>query len=158
MQAKFYFQNEDAPKPNKPNHIGVTAILINDGKMLFERRSDCERWSLIGGGLKINETLKECFVREVAEEIGLELQAPENFVIYDDPSRIVKYPDGNVLRIITAVFVKYINVDENALRVSGESLELRFFNFDEIKTHDIVETHRHIVEDFLDGKINTRNT
>ncbi len=154
MQAKFYYQDKNAPKPNKPNHIGVTAILINDGKILFEKRSDCARWSLIGGGLNINETLQECFAREVFEETGLEVQA-ENFAIYDDPSRIVEYPDGNVLRIITAVFVKDIDIDEKALRVSRESIELRFFSFDEIKTVDIVETHRHIVEDFLDEKIHT---
>ena len=83
MQAKFYYQDKNAPKPNKPNHIGVTAILINDGKILFEKRSDCARWSLIGGGLNINETLQECFAREVFEETGLEVQAPENFAIYD---------------------------------------------------------------------------
>lgn len=129
MQAKFYYQDKNAPKPNKPNHIGVTAILINDGKILFEKRSDCARWSLIGGGLNINETLQECFAREVFEETGLEVQA-ENFAIYDDPSRIVEYPDGNVLRIITAVFVKDIDIDEKALRVSRESIELRFFSFD----------------------------
>lgn len=155
MQAKFYYQDKNAPKPNKPNHIGVTAILINDGKILFEKRSDCASWSLIGGGLNINETLQECFAREVFEETGLEVQAPENFAIYDDPSRIVEYPDGNVLRIITAVFVKDIDIDEKALRVSRESIELRLFSFDEIKTVDIVETHRHIVEDFLDEKIHT---
>ena len=153
MQAKFYYQDNDAPKPNKPNHIGVTAILISGGKILFEKRSDCARWSLIGGGLKVDETLKECFLREVAEETGLELQAPENFAIYDDPSRIVAYPDGNVLRIITAVFVKDISIDEVELRVSDESFELKFFDIDEIKTLDIVETHRHIVNDFADGKL-----
>ncbi|MDE5910942.1 MAG: NUDIX domain-containing protein [Clostridia bacterium] len=153
MQAKFYYQDKNAPKPNKPNHIGVTAILINDGRILFEKRSDCARWSLIGGGLKVNETLKECFSREIVEETGLELQAPSSFAIYDDPSRIVAYPDGNVLRIITAVFVKDINIDEVELRASNESFELRFFDFDDIKSLDIVETHRHIVNDFLDGKL-----
>ena len=152
MQAKFYYKNPNAPKPNKPNHIGMTAILINKGKILFERRSDCARWSLIGGGLKVDETLKECFSREIREETGLELQAPKSFTIYDDPTRIVEYPDGNVLRIITAVFVKEIDIEEE-LKVSHESMELKFFDVDDIKTLDIVETHKHIVNDFLDGKI-----
>ncbi len=153
MQAKFYYQNPKAPKPNKPNHIGITAILVNNGKILFERRSDCARWSLIGGGLEADETLRECFSREIKEEIGLELQVPNRFIIYDDPTRIVQYPDGNVLRIITALFVKNIDIDEDGLKVSQESLELKFFNLDEIKTLDIVETHRHIVNDYIDGKI-----
>ena len=153
MQAKFYYQDKNAPKPNKPNHIGMTAILTKGEKILFERRSDCARWSLIGGGLKVDETLKECFSREVEEETGIRLQAPDTYVVYDDPTRIVQYPDGNVLRIITAVFIKDIEVEEKALKVSQESIELRFFNFDEIRALDIVETHRHIVEDYLDGKI-----
>ena len=153
MQAKFYYQNPNAPKPNKPNHIGMTAILINKGKILFERRTDCARGALIGGGLKVDETLKECFSREIKEETGLELQAPNEYVIYDDPTRIVEYPDGNVLRIITAVFVKEIDIDVEELEVSHESMELKFFDIDDIKTLDIVETHKHIVEDFLNGKL-----
>ena len=153
MQAKFYYQDKNAPKPNKPNHIGITAILTKGDKVLFERRSDCARWSLIGGGLKVDETLRECFSREIREETGIELQAPNTYVIYDDPSRIVQYPDGNVLRIITAVFIKETDVDENALKASQESIELKFFDLDEIKSLDIVETHKHIVNDYLDGKI-----
>ena len=153
MQAKFYFRNQNAPKPNKPNHIGMAAILINKGKILLERRSDCARWSLIGGGLKVDETLKECFSREIKEETGLELQAPDSFIIYDDPTRIAEYPDGNVLRIITALFIKAVDIDEEKLIVSQESMELKFFDIDELELLDIVETHKHIVNDFLDGKI-----
>ena len=153
MQAKFYYQDKNAPKPNKPNHVGMTAILTKGDKILFERRSDCARWSLIGGGLKVDETLKECFSREIKEEIGIELQAPDSYIIYDDPTRIVQYPDGNVLRIITAVFIKGIDVDEDRLKISHESLELKFFDFDEIKSLDIVETHKHIVDDYLAKKL-----
>lgn len=153
MQAKFYYRDKNAPKPNKPNHVGMTAILTSGNKVLFERRSDCARWSLIGGGLKVDETLRECFSREIKEETGLKLQAPDRYIVYDDPTRIVQYPDGNVLRIITAVFIKDIDADEKELKVSRESFELKFFNFDEIKSLDIVETHKHIVDDYLDGKL-----
>ncbi len=36
IEAKFYYKNENAPKPNKPNHIGVCAIIKYKNKILLE--------------------------------------------------------------------------------------------------------------------------
>ncbi len=52
-EAKFYYKNADAPKPNKPTHIGVSAIIRDTNRILLERRTDSNRWSLIGGGLQM---------------------------------------------------------------------------------------------------------
>lgn len=103
--AKFYYKSPDAPKPNKPTHIGAAAIVRDGDRVLLERRCDSDRWSLIGGGLKVSESLEECLAREVIEETGLEIKTIEMFEIFSDPSRIVSYPDGNVLRIVTVAYV-----------------------------------------------------
>ncbi|MFX0547873.1 NUDIX domain-containing protein [Hathewaya histolytica] len=70
-EAKFYYKDNNAPKPNKPIHIGTCSIIRYNGKVLFEKRTDSDRWALIGGGLKINESLEQCIIREVREETGL---------------------------------------------------------------------------------------
>ena len=149
MKAKFYYKSNYAPTPNKPNHIGTTAIIMNcDGKILFEKRSDSNRWALIGCGLKIDETLEDCCKREILEETGLNVINLQQYRIYDDPSRIVEYPDGNILRIITVVYTA--KVDNNLeLTISNESNDLRFFTLPEILNLDVVETHRHIIDDFI---------
>ena len=152
MNAKFYYKSSNAPTPSKPNHIGTTAIIINDKhEILLERRSESNRWGLIGGGLKINESLKEGCCREVFEETGIVTLDPIQYKIFDDPTRIVAYPDGNILRIITVAFLIYANNDVELVS-SEESNELKFFTPTEISDLDIVETHRHILEDFIFDK------
>ena len=149
MNAKFYYKSNFAPTPNKPNHIGTTAIIMNeDRKILFEKRSDSDRWALIGGGLKINETLEACCKREILEETGLNICNLQQYRIYDDPTRIVEYPDGNILRIITVVYTAIVKNDIE-LVISKESNELKFFSIPEISNLDVVETHRHIIDDFI---------
>ena len=152
MQAKFYYESKNAPKPNRPNHIGTTAIIVNaKDEILFEKRSDSNRWALIGGGLKIDETLEQCCRREVLEETGLTVGELKRYKIYDAPSRIVAYPDGNIVRIITVVYLIKVDGDEK-LTVSDESNELRYFSFEDVSSLDVVETHRHIIDDFINDK------
>lgn len=146
--AKFYYRVEH-PQANKPNHIGVCAVMINcKGEILLERRADSGKWGLIGGGLNIDETLDECLAREVFEETGLRIANAQRYRIYDDPSRIIEYPDGNILRIITQCYIVRINGDCN-IRLSEESTQLKFFAINELSQVDIVATHKHIIEDFI---------
>ncbi len=70
-EAKFYYRDSNAPKPNKPIHIGTCAIIKYNGKVLLEKRTDSDRWALIGGGLEIDDSLEQCIIREVNEETGL---------------------------------------------------------------------------------------
>ena len=148
MKAQFFYKNPNAPKPNKPNHIGVAAIIKNGNKVLLEKRADCGRWALIGGGPKADETLKECLKREIFEETGLELFDFKFIDILDDPSRIAQYPDGNILRTVTVLYSAELAAIPE-LVVSSESTELKFFSVDGLHNLDIVETHKHIVDDYV---------
>lgn len=58
-----------------PRHvIGVAAVVIDDeGRVLTVRRREPDRWELPGGALELGETLHEGLVREVREEIGLDV-------------------------------------------------------------------------------------
>ena len=147
-QASFYYKNPDAPTPNKPNHIGATILIHYDGKVLLESRKDSDRWAFIGGGLLLNETLLECAKREAFEETGIVL-ADEDIEfgkLYDDPSIIISYPDGNIIRNMMAVYTTTLK-EMPDLVCSEESRELRFFSKEELKSIRIVETHTPILED-----------
>ncbi len=149
-QAKFYFQNPNAPKPNTPNHIGATIMINYDGKVLLESRKDSDRWAFIGGGLLINETLLECAKRETFEETGIVLldEDIEFCKMYDDPSIIISYPDGNIIRNMMAVYKTTLKESPD-LVCSEESRELRFFSKEELKSVNLVETHIPILEDYF---------
>lgn len=149
-EAKFYYRDSNAPKPNRPIHVGACAIIKYNGKILLEKRTDCNRWALIGGGLEISESLEHCIIREVAEETGIKIEEKSlHFLkIYSDPSRIAEYPDGNILRMITAAYLIELN-EKHLLVCSEESHELKYFNPKELKELNIAETHRHIIDDYL---------
>lgn len=148
--ASFYYKNDKAPKPNKPNHIGTTILIYCKDKVLMESRRDSDRWAFIGGGLFIDETLSDCVKRETLEETGIELQEKniEFCKIYDDPSLIISYPDGNIIRSLMVLY-KVTLENEPELVCSEESKEIRFFSKEELKTLNVVETHIPIVEDYF---------
>ena len=54
------------------NCAGV--VIEKDGRILFQRRSDNNRWGLIGGLLELDETYEEAAIREAKEETGLDVQ------------------------------------------------------------------------------------
>lgn len=148
-QAKFYYQNPDAPEPNKPRSMGVSVFIEQDDKLLLECRSDSGRWSMIGGALEMKESVQDAVLREVKEETGLDVMGYRLFGIFSDPSRIIEYPDGNIILSITVAFRAEVD-PEQEMQISDESLELRYFSREELKTLDIVETHRHIVDRWLE--------
>lgn len=150
-QAKFYYHDENAPKPTQPNHIGVNALIELNGKLLLEHRADSDCWSLVGGGLQMEETLTQGLTREIKEETGMDIHEEQLsfYRIYDDPSRIAQYPDGNVLRIISVVYRLPLcrNTD---LKCSSESRELKYFAPEEIRRLTIAKTHLPILQDYLE--------
>lgn len=107
----------------------------------MDLRSDCERWGLVGGAVEPGESVGEALRREVFEETNLTVAGCGLFGVFTDPTRIAEYPDGNVVRLIFESF--------DSLRKSGESLELRFFDKHSLRTLDIVETARPVIEAHL---------
>lgn len=149
-QAEFFYNNPNAPKPNKPNLIGTTMLIEYNDMLLLEQRVDSERWAVIGGSLQNDESLIECAMRETREETGLILAEQEYrfYKMYDDPSIIISYPDGNIFRSIMVVY-KVVLKEAPMLTCSEESKELRFFSKSELRNVKIVETHTPILEDYL---------
>jgi 8-oxo-dGTP diphosphatase len=61
------------------NLINVTcAIIIKDGNILVTQRSDIMKlplkWEFPGGKLEVSETEQECIIREIKEELNLNIE------------------------------------------------------------------------------------
>jgi len=52
----------------------VCALIVRDGNVLMERHED-GKWNLPGGKVKINETPKNALVREMREQLNIEIDA-----------------------------------------------------------------------------------
>ena len=125
------------------------ALIERDGALLMEKRSDCGRWGFVGGAIEIEESLEDALRRETLEESGLVVVGEELFAVFPGPSRVVRYPDGNVVRLMT--FVYRVEVENfGTLRRREESEELRFFRPEELDGLDVIETSRPILAAYLD--------
>lgn len=71
------------------------AIIIEDGKVLLARRAKGEKlagyWEFPGGKREEGETIDECLVREIREELSLDIEVVGEFDTSD-----YKYPGGRI--------------------------------------------------------------
>ena len=87
---------------------------------------------MTGGKLDLGETVQDCAVREIKEECNVLIESKllRLVGVYSDPKegRILQYPD-NRIHLIDIVYILKRSYFE--LKKSHESLELKFFTFDQ---------------------------
>ncbi len=146
----FYRGDPNAPKTTQGAHLGVNAIITCRGRLLLEKRRDCDIWGLVGGGVKKQESEERAIAREIYEELGLRIkpQQLQRLAVYGEPGRIAAYRDGSIWRMVVVVFGLEL-AEEPVLKISAESSQLRFFTKEELSQVPIVVTHSDIVEDWF---------
>lgn len=92
------------PKPIDHVAAGTNALLIEDGKVLLQKRSDNGLWGLMDAG----ESMAECAVREMWEETGIRTRVTRLIGVYSDPEyhSIMRYGRGPNPE--DAVIVQYV--------------------------------------------------
>ena len=66
--------------PSEPIQVAAAVILEDDCYLITRRRSDThcgDLWEFPGGKVLPGESLKACLVREIREELGIEIQVQE---------------------------------------------------------------------------------
>ena len=146
----FYRGHPNPPKTTQGAHLGANAIITCNGKLLLEKRRDCDLWGLVGGGVKRQETPLEAITREIYEELGLRVSKNSfrKLGVYGEPGRIAAYQDGSSWRMVVVVFALELEQEPDIV-ISAESQDMRFFSKEELKEIEIVVTHSDIVEDWF---------
>lgn len=146
----FYRGHPNPPKTTQRAHLGANAIIVCNGKILLEKRRDCDIWGLVGGGVKKYEEPLDAMVREIKEELGLRIDRKRlhKLAVYGEPGRIAAYQDGSVWRMVIVVY-ELILEQIPQMTISKESKQLRFFSKEELKDIAIVVTHSDIVEEWF---------
>ena len=139
------------------SHVGsqkiilvFTSAIIRDenGRLLWQQRSDFGWWGLLGGVLELDESLAECVVREVKEESGLDIKPVRMVGVYSSPEFDVIYPNGDQAQQLTVCFE--CRVTGGALQADGvESLKLAWREPNEMPETAVY--YRAMVEDCLSG-------
>lgn len=145
----FYRDHPNPPKTTQRTRLGANALIVCKGKLLLEKRSDCDIWGLVGGGVKRKETPLQAITREIWEELGVRVSKDKfrKLAVYDG-NRIAAYQDGSVWKmVIVAYLLELEQIPE--MRISKESKQLRFFSKEELADIEIVVTHSDIVEEWF---------
>lgn len=110
--------------------VGVGAFIFDDaGKLLLTRRGPLAKnevgaWIVPGGTVDFGETLSEATLREVREELGIEIELGEQFRCYDHI-----LPKENQHWVATAFFAKIVSGEPRILE-PGKCDEIGWFTLD----------------------------
>ncbi len=123
----------------------AVAVIQRKGKILIARRRKEDplkgKWEFPGGKMKKGETPEECLIREIREELGIEI---------------------NICGIVTSVSHKYDHIHVHitfylAEILSGELIprfhdEIRWVHPDRLEQFDFPEANRGVIKKLADGE------
>lgn len=108
-------------------HPAARIIIENDlGQILFINRLDNGSLGIPAGAFEENETIEECIIREVKEEVGLEILELELIGLSTNPqNELVEYINGDKIQYFTCEF--YSNNFQGKIKIDNE--EVKFAQF-----------------------------
>ncbi len=143
---KDYYHCSDAPKANSIRPA-VAVALISDNRLLMLKRADSGNWTMPGGTMEFGESLKDCAIREVLEETGLNVEIHDIIGIYTDPQVVVEYSDGEVRQEFTALY--FGTVKSGSEHIDEESTEFRWINIFELSDLSMADSQKVRINDVI---------
>ncbi len=120
------------------------AIIVENHKILLvKRKYDPFKgdWSLPAGFIEYDESPENCVIREIKEEVNLEIRIKELFKVYsgsDDP------------RTHAILIVYLVEVVGGRLKAGDDAVDARFFRKDQIPGNIAFQAHRQVIQDYFD--------
>ncbi len=126
-------------------YIVTAAAIIRDGKVLIAQRqpgSHMEyRWEFPGGKLEPDETPEECIIREIKEEMDIDIEVVDIYKVVK-----FKYEEKDIL--LLCYLCRLLKGDGKAL----ECNDFRWVTKDELPDFDFVPADLPIVEKLINDK------
>ncbi len=111
---------------SKKYPVSVKGIVSVNGKIIL-LKNEREEWELPGGKIEKNETAEQCTIREIKEELNIDVQIDS----------IVDVWLYSVLNKVNVLIVTYLcnplKIDISKIKISNEHKELGFFLPNEIE-------------------------
>lgn len=132
--------------------VGAKIALINDGQVLITQRDNkpglsfADMWEFPGGARDGNETPEECIVREVREELGIDLDT-KSFMwkkVYPsvkDPSLYAYFFAANIVQE---------QIDGIVFGDEGQGWKMAKFD-DVLDNQNFIELFKGRLQDYLDS-------
>ncbi len=100
--------------------ISVKALILDDEKRFLLTKEENGKWELPGGGLDFGEKPQKCLVREIKEEMGLDVT-----FVTDNPSYFLTSQVKNKHWFANVIY--FAKVKDLNFTPSYECVEIRFF-------------------------------
>lgn len=136
-----------------PRRFAGVLVLDSESNILLQERDerapiDPEKWGLPGGHLEEGEEALAGALRELAEETGLRLSAPDLREL-----RTIEVYHGHYDSVDTmTVFVAETDFTDADV-ICGEGRQVVFVAPERIRSFDLTSTARILLPDFLDGEL-----
>ena len=110
--------------------VGTRCVLRDaDGRVLLIRRSDNGEWACPAGVMELDETMRDCAVREVREETGLSVRGVTPFAVYTRLREAGPNMFGHTYQHITLA-CRVDGYDGELVRVTDETTDAAWYPVD----------------------------
>ena len=144
---KDYYHSANAPKANSIHPAAAVALISDDKKLLMLKRADSGKWTMPGGTMEFGESLKDCAIREVFEETGLNVEIQDIIGIYTDPQIVVEYSDGEVRQEFSVLY--FGTIKQGDTHIDDESTEFRWMSVGELSEIPMASSQKIRVNDVI---------
>ncbi|MEV0162663.1 NUDIX domain-containing protein [Nonomuraea fuscirosea] len=79
-------------------------VFDDEGRLLLARHGDVGLWAPPGGGIDPDERPEDAVVRELREELGVEIEVRGLIGVYGGPEFRTRYPNGHQVAYVVAVY------------------------------------------------------
>ena len=126
-------------------------LIENDkGQLLLQKRSDTGQWCVPGGAMEIGETYEQAAMREIREEVGIEVSDLSLYGLYSGDDRLIHYPNVDEVYSLSVIFHTKSYTGEISDKDS-EVIEHRFFGREEIPK-DLFEPDARPILEWVSGR------
>jgi len=126
-------------------YIVTAAAIIRDGKVLIAQRQQGShmeyKWEFPGGKLEPDETPEECIIREIKEEMDIDIEV-------DDIYKVVKFKYEEKDILLLCYLCRILKGDGKAI----ECNDFKWVTKDELPGFDFVPADLPIVEKLINDK------
>lgn len=115
--------------------VGCGALIVRDGNVLLQKRSDNHLWGIHGGCMEIRETTEQTMIREVYEECGITPTEYELFGVFSGEDVHNIYPNGDECYFVNVEYL-VTGWEGDFRKQDSEVEELRWFKISEMPPNE----------------------
>ncbi len=117
------------------------------GIVLIDRKNPPLGLAIPGGFVEVGESVETAAVREMKEEVGLDVELAYLLGVYSDPKRDPRFHSASVVFVVNA---------RGTPAAASDAKEAAIFPLEKLPLDRLVFDHRKILLDFLEKKLPSR--